>query len=239
MILPGPGLKLTDKQLGCLCVLADGEWHDRQEIREKLGLKLISSNISSRLISPLNALGIIEEEERPINNGSNKNKRVVRIKKGSDEFSFRLHFYKLMRDWCKERLNEVRIKQKNGASPNLDEKVKLYQTAYITFKSWHTHLNEERQKSEDARVSRVCIPDEASPHYVELMNAAKCIQEWFEPMLLSMCDEDDAFALRERMKILSINAAMEILPDLFEEHEKWHMNNIRMHMAEQQSDKLP
>jgi len=87
-VIPGSGLGFTDKQLECLCLLADGEWHDRIEIRQKLGLKLINSNITIGLIRPLEEIEIVEQEERPLKEGSKKNKKVIRIRQDVDEYAF-------------------------------------------------------------------------------------------------------------------------------------------------------
>ncbi|GEM_PF-3008134 len=73
---------LTTQQLEFLCAISDGEWHDRKFIREKMGMKkLIPSILSERIIKPLEAKGIIEQEERPVKEGSKKMKKCARIRK--------------------------------------------------------------------------------------------------------------------------------------------------------------
>jgi hypothetical protein len=81
-----PGL--TDKQVECLYVLMDGNWHERGEI-SRLIKNYIPANISGRIIKPLEREGIVEQEERPIREGSKKLKKFVRINKDYDEH--RLH----------------------------------------------------------------------------------------------------------------------------------------------------
>ncbi len=79
--------KLTAQQIELLLLLMDGNWHERSEIRRKIK-NYISSNISGRIIRPLEDLGIVEQEERPIKEGSRKMKKMVRIsKKTIDERS--------------------------------------------------------------------------------------------------------------------------------------------------------
>lgn len=71
---------LTGQQLEALFILRDGEWHDRKYIHSKIGFKKFNySIISERIIKPLEANGIIEQEERP-----GTKKKFVRIRKDHD-----------------------------------------------------------------------------------------------------------------------------------------------------------
>ena len=79
---------LTDKQLECLQILMDGDWHDYKEIGQKIRI-YIPANISGRIIRPLEEQYIVEEEDRPVKEGSRKTKKCVRIRKDIDEY--RLH----------------------------------------------------------------------------------------------------------------------------------------------------
>lgn len=76
---------LTAQQLEFLCAISDGGWYDRKSIRKKMGMKkLIPSILSERVIKPLEAKGIIEQEERPLKDGSRKMKKVTRIREDID-----------------------------------------------------------------------------------------------------------------------------------------------------------
>jgi len=76
---------LTGQQLEALCILQDGEWHARRYIHNNMGSKKFHyNNISERIIKPLDAKGIVEQEERPDNEGSRRKKKFVRIKKDLD-----------------------------------------------------------------------------------------------------------------------------------------------------------
>jgi hypothetical protein len=77
-----PGL--TDKQLECLNILRDGNWHDHREISRELK-SYIPSNISGRMVRPLEKRGIVEQEERTEKEGSKRKKKFVRIRREFDE----------------------------------------------------------------------------------------------------------------------------------------------------------
>jgi hypothetical protein len=73
-----PGL--TDQQLECLWFLRDGSWHDHKDIGRHIK-NFIPSNLTGRTIRPLENRGFIEQEVRPVKDGSRKMKNFVRIKK--------------------------------------------------------------------------------------------------------------------------------------------------------------
>lgn len=157
-------MSITDQQLECLCVLADGEWRDRREIQKNLNLKYIKSNISSRIISPLVKMRIIEQEERPLKEGSRKKKKVVRIRTAprdineSDEYRVGLIFYGLMRDKCEELHQDMSQKLENVPKRQKDiiyQKWKLYQTGYLTFDSWYKYFrNDASTQAQEADASK-------------------------------------------------------------------------------------
>jgi hypothetical protein len=77
---------LTGQQLEALHILHDGEWRDRKYIHNKMKFKKFAySIISERIIKPLEAKGIVEQEDRPTEDGARREKKVVRIKKDIDE----------------------------------------------------------------------------------------------------------------------------------------------------------
>jgi len=117
------GSRLTDYQIECLCLLLDGEWHDRDEIRQKLQFKLISSksNITNRIINPLKKRGLIEQENRPIKDGFKKMKSFTRIKTDID-----LCYIMDLRDLYKDLYNIAVHDRDQYMEP-------IYKKAYRTF----------------------------------------------------------------------------------------------------------
>ena len=161
-----PGL--TDQQLECLQILIDGHWHDRNEIRQKIR-NYIPANISGRIIGPLEKRSIVEQEERPVQDGSRKLKKFVRIKKDIDEdwlhslieYSANYLVVKYSKKKCSERANFF-LNVRNSSIKRRDELEKLEE--------------ERRQKEEEAYwTSRFQRDDSESWH--ELTATEKNVYE--------------------------------------------------------------
>lgn len=181
--------RITDRQMECLCLLADGEWHDRQEIRQKLGLKFIPPNISSRIIKPLEQMGIIEQEKRPVKEGSKKIKLVARISRNSewsnltgDENQLRLNLCRELRNRCKECHAELERKQKGSPTADLDERLEFYQIASYIFDLQYKKLCEEYKNSIPSLVEG--IPATSLPvAHIELMDVIKRIKPYIDRLI--------------------------------------------------------
>jgi hypothetical protein len=139
MLAPG----LTDQQLECLWVLNDGNWHDHREIGMHIK-KFIPSNLSGRIIGPLEKRGLIEQEERPIKDGSRKMKKFVRVRKDLGKQS--LHDLHLLIEYsANDLLMRYRKKdpeRKNFFSTMRDESIKKL--------SELKKLEEKKQQREEA-----------------------------------------------------------------------------------------
>lgn len=99
--------KLTHHQVVTIGALLDGNWHDREYVREELGLKTLSrSIISERILKPLEKMHLIEQKEMlPKNATEGKRKRkFVRIGKDIDEHRLHMLIFTSANDaFCKYR----------------------------------------------------------------------------------------------------------------------------------------
>jgi hypothetical protein len=191
-IIPGNGTDFTDQQLECLCVLADGEWHDRNEIRQKMGLKTIHSNVSSRLIGPLVEIGLVEQEERPLKDGSKKIKKVIRFSKDIDEYVF---FYIISNS--AERLAVKYCRN--------DEKNKLYSEMVNAFQDKIKMQDADFEKEQEDLEVKENGPIAEGPYppaWLEIQKIAKRIEKY--------C----------RTPADACVAAMVARPDLYEEYRE-------------------
>lgn len=187
-VVPGNGKEFTDQQLECLCILADGEWHDRNEIRQKMGLKMIHSNISSRLIGPIAEIGLVEQEERPLKDGSKKTKKVIRISRDINDYAF---FHIISN-------SAERLAAKYG---RIDEKRKFYSDMADTFQDKIKRQEADFEKEQEELELKENGPFGEGPYppaWLEIQKIAKSIEKHCKT-------PEDAYV-----------AAMKARPDLYE-----------------------
>jgi hypothetical protein len=148
---------LTGQQLEALHILNDGEWRDRTYIHNKIGFKKFDySIISERIIKPLEAKGIVEQEGRPTEDGARREKKFVRIKSDVDP----RQFHELIRQSALFMINKYRVQKKRSMEQkkNLKRGVKkdaadiyekmYYESARELLKL--EKLEEERQQEEES-----------------------------------------------------------------------------------------
>lgn len=168
-----PGL--TDKQLESLYLLMDGNWHDHAEISRKTRT-FIPANISGRIVRPLEDRGIVEQEERPIKNGSKKTKKFVRIRPDIDA-----HMLHLLIEYS---ANDLIIKHGRKKQP---EKAKFVLTIRNDSIKQLVELEEQEKerlrkaKEEYWKNKKSAIP--YSESWPELIDAAEKIAYHFERAL--------------------------------------------------------
>jgi hypothetical protein len=170
-----PGL--SDNQLECLSVLGDGDWHDYQEISKKLK-NYILSNLSGRVIRPLRERGIIEEEARPVKEGSKKHKKFFRIRKDLDEQS--LHEIHLLIEYSANAL-VMKYRGKNRERSQFflkirDESIKKLSELEKTEEEHRQRLKDEYWKKKESSIPY-------SESWPKLIAAAKLIEDRFEKAL--------------------------------------------------------
>ena len=162
---------LTGQQLEALSFLRDEEWHDRKYIHNKMGFKKYDySIISERIIKPLEAKGIVEQEERP-----GTRKKFVRIRKDLDEQS--LHELHLLIEYSANKL-VMKYKGKNSEQAKFflgirDESIKKLRDLEKLEEEHRQRLKEEYWKN---RASSIPY----SESWPKLIDAAKLIADRFE-----------------------------------------------------------
>jgi len=207
-----PGL--TDQQLECLNVLRDGEWHDYDEISRRLR-NFIRSNISGRIIGPLKKRNIIEQDERPVKEGSRKIKKLARIRKDIDAHTFHL--------LIEYSANDLILKYNRKTQPEkADFFLKMRDESIRKLVELEKHERECQQKAKEDywKNKESSIP--YSESWPELVTSAKRIANHFE-RLLNPHDEMLLPPLRdmiEKIPATAFLAACDANPALFKKAVK-------------------
>lgn len=202
--------KIADHSLDLLAVLADGEWHDREDIRKKLHMKFSSSDMArfSRIyISPLVENKYLEEDKIPTKEGSKKTKKVCRMIHDLNMVGDKANILSLLaalREQC-EVLRD-HYKMLHRFSPKTDKKTlpksSYYQDLYNRFDDCYNHILQQVAHYP---------PDEWSPAMGKIMKLAETI----EPHCKSNLDA--------RLAIYKMDDALQL--GLLKAHREWQLSH--------------
>lgn len=197
------------KQLECLHILIDGNWHDRRELSQKLKI-FVPANVSGRIVRPLEKSGIIEQEERPDKEGSRRMKKFVRIRKDLDE-EWLLEVLSLL----KSRADELVTKYEGK---NAAERAKIFFTMKIDFIKKIDELEERRRRAKEKywKEKESKVPNSES--WLKFVHAARVIAERFENV--SKPHE------KKRIPHIAFMAVIEAFPELSEEARRAEMASL-------------
>lgn len=205
-----PGL--TDKQIECLHILQDENWHDHKEIGRETKT-YIDENISGRIIKPLERRGIVEQEERPENEGSRKMKKFVRMRTDIDAQSLhRLHL--LIEYSANDMVMKFRGKNSERAKIFLgirDESIKKLIELGKMEEERQQRLKEEYWKNIESSIPY-------SKSWPKLVAAAKLIADHFERLLEPLASsplQSTVEKIREGIPYKALLAAADLNPELY------------------------
>ena len=191
-----PGL--NDQQLECLWFLMDGDWHSHREIRLEIR-NYIPSNISGRIIRPLETRGILEQVERPVTEGSRKMRKLVRIRTEFDERTLHLLIEYSANDLVIRKKSaedrDLYLKIRNASIKRLDELDKF----------------EEKKKEEYWKNRGKRFPDSESWAQIVAIEKqiAKTLEDQLKPFSGIAAEEE-----RKRIPARATLLAVELNPEL-------------------------
>ena len=212
-----PGL--TDQQLECLWVLNDGNWHDHRNIGMHSKI-FIPSNITGRIIRPLENRGIVEQEDRPIKEGSRKPKKFVRIRQDADARNLHL--------LIEYSANDLVLKYRKKQPEKADFFLKMRDESIRKFVELEK-LEEERQQKEDAEYWAQRLQRMDSDSWRKLVAQEKIVYEALKPGCKNCCKTGncrtaDCYPMKKPGAAFRI--AYMLNPALVSEIRQQHRNNV-------------
>ena len=208
----------SEQQLRCLCLLADGEWRDRQEIRERLGLKLIPSNVYNRIILPLEKRGLIEQDVQPLSDKSRKKKKIARMIEGQDGAD-RLYILRSLSNGCETLHDHYAALYQNATEKQKPDEIlsdlmgkrDLYSDMCKRFDECYNYFNNIYSKGLNCSDDKISTTYEWSPAMGKLMKLTEIIKPY--------CKSDfDA-------RLATYKLDQELQLGLLKSHREWQLSN--------------
>jgi hypothetical protein len=240
---------LSEHQLVFINALLDREWHDRRALLQIPEMKGVwASTIKQRVIQPFEALGFIEQEDRPAERkkrGGSSKKKYVHLKDDVDEYRLHqiiIHSANQVVNKYNEKLADL-YKQKDETKNTKqmivdhDERYKFFLQIRNNSLKKCKELEQlaEEQRNEYWKQRESYIPDSKS--WPQLVTIERKLADAFEEYRRSSGVRIPAIE-RDRIRAKAALLAREISPDLWKrvleeahQHENTHGQRLADSLA--------